>query len=234
MEPLHQALLALQELDQELQRAERGLSEFEPQLAEIETPLNNLEKEVESTRSRLADLRTQATRLERAAEVKRERLHATEARLDKVRNQREEQAIHLEIDLVRKAADADDAEALQVMDQVTRTDLRLEELEKQLVKMREEATPRRADVLQAKQDAETAFAVLRDRRENEAGHLDVQSRRLYDRVRKGKANVALAPLTEEGACGHCFNVLPLQEQSLVKRGTTLHRCEACGVILYVA
>ncbi len=232
MEPLHQALLALQELDQELYRAEIALRKFEPQLAEIENPLKNLEQEVEQTRKRLDELRLQAGKLERAAEVKRERLHATEARLQKVRNQREESAIHLEIDLVRKAADADDAEALQVMDQVTRTDLKLEELEKQLVKMREEATPRRAEVLSAKEEAESAFAVLRDRRENEAGHLDVQSRRLYDRVRKGKSSVALAPLTEEGACGHCFNVLPLQEQSMVKRGTSLHRCEACGVILY--
>ena len=36
MEPLHQALLALQDLDQEMSRAELALQQFEPQLAEIE------------------------------------------------------------------------------------------------------------------------------------------------------------------------------------------------------
>ena len=36
------------------------------------------------------------------------------------------------------------------------------ELEKQLVRMREEAAPRRTDVQKAKEDAESAFAVLRD------------------------------------------------------------------------
>jgi uncharacterized protein len=232
MEPLHVALLGLQEIDQEMVRAELALHAFDPQLSEIDTPISTLERELDTTRARLAELKLQAVKLERAAETKRERLRTYEARMERVRNEREQMAVRLEMDLVRKAADADDAEALQVMDQVTRTDLRQEELDKQLTKLREEATPRREAVMKEREEAETALQILRDKRENMATRLDPASRRLYDRVRKGLSSVALAPLTSEGACGHCFNVLPLQEQSEVKRGQTLHRCEACGVILY--
>ena len=57
--------------------------------------------------------------------------------------------------------------------------------------------------------------------------------RLYERVRGGRSAMALAPMTAEGACGACFNILPLQEQSEVKAGGALRRCEGCGVILYV-
>jgi predicted nucleic acid-binding Zn-ribbon protein len=234
MEPLHVALLELQELDQEMARAEEAMRAFDPQLSEIETPLTNLEKELETTRSRLGELRQQSVRLEKAAETKRDRLRAYQARVDKVRNERERTAVHLEMDLIQKAADADDAEALQVMDQVTRTDVKQEELDKQLVKMRAEAEPRREAVNREREEAATALQILRDKRENLATRLDPASRRLYDRVRSGKAKVVLARMTDEGACGHCFNVLPLQEQSEVRRGQTLHRCEACGVILYVA
>jgi predicted nucleic acid-binding Zn-ribbon protein len=234
MEPLHVALLELQELDQDIARAETALHAFDPQLSEIETPLTNLEKELETTRSRLTELRQQAVKLEKAAETKRERLRSYEARMEKVRNEREQTAVRLEMDLVRKAADADDAEAIQVMDQVTRTDIKQEELDKQLVKMREEATPKREAVVQERAEAGTSLAVLKDKRENLATRLDPASRRLYDQVRKGRARVVLAEMTPEGACGHCFNVLPLQEQSEVRRGQTLHRCEACGVILYAA
>jgi predicted nucleic acid-binding Zn-ribbon protein len=46
--------------------------------------------------------------------------------------------------------------------------------------------------------------------------------------------MVLAPLTSEGACGNCFNVLPVQEQTEVRRGESLRRCEGCGVILYAA
>ena len=234
MEPLHVALLALQGLDQEMARATTALEAFEPQLAEIDTPIANLEKEIEATRTRVSDFRAQTAKLEKAAEAKRERLRSYEARMERVRNAREETAVRLEMDLVRKAADADDAEYLQVSDQATRTELRLEELEKQVAKLKEEAEPRRAAVLDERKAAEDALNVLRDQRQNEAVRLDPASLRLYDRVRTGKSRVALAPMTDEGACGACFNVLPLQEQSEVRRGQTLHRCEACGVILYAA
>jgi predicted nucleic acid-binding Zn-ribbon protein len=234
MEPTYVALLELQELDQEMARAEEAMRAFDPQLSEINNPLTSLEKELETTRSRLVELRAQAIKLEKAAETKRDRLRTYQARMDKVRNERERTAVHLEMDLIHKAADADDAETLQVMDQVTRTDVKQEDLEKQLQKMREEAEPRREEVERARKEAETALQIMRDKRENLATRLDPASRRLYDRVRQGKSNVALAQMTEEGACGHCFNVLPLQEQSEVRRGQTLHRCEACGVILYAA
>lgn len=232
MEPLHVALLELQELDQEMARAEEAMRAFDPQLSEIETPLTSLEKELETTRSRLGELRLQSVKLEKAAETKRDRLRAYQARMDKVRNERERTAVHLEMDLIQKAADADDAEALQVMDQVTRTDVKQEELDKNLVKMREDATPRRDAVNKERAEADVALQIMRDKRENLATRLDPASRRLYDRVRSGKSKVVLAQMTDEGACGACFNVLPLQEQSEVKRGQTLHRCEACGVILY--
>jgi predicted nucleic acid-binding Zn-ribbon protein len=193
-----------------------------------------MEKELESTRTRLTELRQQSVKLEKAAESKRERLRTYEARMEKVRNEREQTAVRLEMDLVRKAADADDAEAIEVMDQVKRTDVRQEELDKQLAKLREDAAPKRDEVMQQRKDAEQAMAALREKRENLATRLDPASRRLYDQVRRGRARVVLAQMTPEGACGHCFNVLPLQEQSEVKRGQTLHRCEACGVILYAA
>jgi predicted nucleic acid-binding Zn-ribbon protein len=76
------------------------------------------------------------------------------------------------------------------------------------------------------------LSLLRDQRQNHAIRLDASSLRLYERVRSGRASTVIAPLTPEGACGHCFNILPVQEQSEIRNGKTLRRCEACGVILY--
>ena len=41
----------------------------------------------------------------------------------------------------------------------------------------------------------------------------------------------VAELTVDGACGHCFSMVPLQEQNEIRHGEQLIRCEACGVIL---
>ena len=43
--------------------------------------------------------------------------------------------------------------------------------------------------------------------------------------------VAVADLSEDGACTNCYGVVPLQVQNEIRHGTALIRCEACGVIL---
>lgn len=234
MEALHASLLALQELDDEMVRAETRLQEFDGRLAEADAPLTQFERDVESTRVRVAELREEATRLGKAAEQKRGRLKQYEERLMRVRNVREESAARAEMDLVRGAVEADVEEHAQVSEQLTRTDLKLDDMEKQLVKLRAELAPKREALLEERALLEQQLATLRNRREIQAKELDTPSRRLYERVRGARARRVLAPLTDEGACGNCFNVLPLQEQADVRRGQQLQRCEACGVILYVA
>jgi hypothetical protein len=233
MHDLKTALLQLQGIDREIAQAEIRLAEFEPQLKEAEGPVASLEGEITTARARLEELRGGVRRLETAGEQKRQRLKVYEDRLSRIRNLREESAARAEMDLIRRAADADDTEALELMDQATRTDLKLDEMMKQLERVRADTSPRREELMRGRAETEAEIDVLRDRRQNHAIRLDPQVLRLYDRVRKGRANTALAPLTGEGACGHCFNILPLQEQTEVRSGNTLHRCEACGVILYI-
>lgn len=234
MEELHASLLALQELDDEIGRTEARLATFEPLVTELDAPIAGHNREIEATRTRLAELRADVARLERAAEQNKARLQHYEERLMRVRNAREEAAARTEMDLVRRALEADRAELQQQSEQATRTDLKLDDMERQLAHLQAEAGPRHAELESQRREVADALAVLRSRRENLAIRLDLPSRRLYERVRTGRARRVLAPMTEEGACGNCFNVLPLQEQADVRRGQALRRCEACGVILYVA
>jgi predicted nucleic acid-binding Zn-ribbon protein len=232
MEDQRQALLALQELDQEIERAERKLQDFDPQLQTIDQPVTTLENEIASLRDRLEEARTEARRLERGAEQKRERLRSYEERLMRIRNAREDAAVRTELDLIRRATEADETDALEKMEQARRTDLKLDEMLRNLDKQKAEVAPKKEDLLRAREEAAAELAILRDRRQNFTLRLEAPSLRLYERVRGGRAKRALAPLSPEGACGNCFNVLPIQQQSEVRREGALVRCEACGVILY--
>jgi len=232
MEEQYQSLLALQELDEEIARAEEGLATFATKFADVDAPVATLERESEAARTRLAEMRQEARRLERAAEDKRDKLRKYQERLERVRSAREEAAVRTELDLIRKAADADESDALEMMDQITRSELKLDELEKKLDQARAEVEPRRKE-LEAERDAATRdLAVLRDRRENLYIRLDPRVARLYDRMQEGTTRVVIAGLMEDGACGHCFGLVPLQQQTEIRQGKALIRCEACGVILY--
>src|SRR5438034_499645 len=53
----------------------------------------------------------------------------------------------------------------------------------------------------------------------------------YDKIRRGKAPLAIYPL-HGSSCGNCFTAVPTQRKALIQRGATIEGCEACGVLLY--
>lgn len=234
MEDTYEALLQLQDLDEQVSRARDKVREFEPQLEEIEAPVDAAQADADSVRKRLEEMKVEVRRLERGADDKRAQMAKYEARLERVRNAREEAAARAEIDLISGAVEADEADYVNLTDQVKRTELKLDELEKKLEALKEEAAPKRDTLLKEKDEAEVQLRVLADQRENKLVRMGPQAARLYEQIRGGKTRVALAELTPDGACGHCFSMIPLQEQNQIRQQEALHRCEACGVILYAS
>jgi predicted nucleic acid-binding Zn-ribbon protein len=232
MEALHESLLMLQELDDEIARTEAKLTAFASQFAAVEAPVVALERECEATRGRLAELAEAVRRREKGAAEKRELLQRYQDRMERVRNVREEAAARTEVDLIRRATEADEAEALELMEQVTRTELKLDELEGKLKAARAEVEPRRRELEATREGMTSELAVLQDRRKNQALRLEPPVIRLYERVRNGKTRVAIASLTADGACGQCFGIVPIQVRVEIEQARGLIRCEACGVILY--
>ncbi len=232
MDETYQALLDLQDLDEQMAEARDRVRQFDPQLEEIEAPVGSARSEVETVRKRLEEMHVEARRLERSADDKRAKMEKYEARLERVRNAREEAAARAEIDLISKAVEADEADYVNLTDQIRRTELKLAEMEKKLEDLQEEAAPKREALMEGREEAETQLQILADKRENKMVRLSDEAARLYERIRGGKTRVALARLTPDGACGHCFSMIPIQEQNEIRRKEALHRCEACGVILY--
>lgn len=232
MEETYEALLELQDLDRQMRQAEQKVRRFEPELEELEAPVREAETEVETARKRLDELKTELRRLERAAQDKRAQLQKYQEHLERARNQREETAARTEIDLIRKAVEADEDDAMGLMEQVTRMELKVDELDRKLDAARSEAGPKLEELESARNEASDQLSVLEDQRKNRLVRLSDDAARLYERIRGGKTGVALATLTADGACGHCFSMVPIQEQNEIRRKRALHRCEACGVILY--
>jgi predicted nucleic acid-binding Zn-ribbon protein len=91
--------------------------------------------------------------------------------------------------------------------------------------------PRRQELLGQRESAREALQNAEVRRKGFAGSVDDSELRIYESIRVGGRRQAVATLTPDGACGHCFSMIPLQIQNEVRHGASLIRCEACGVIL---
>ncbi|MGQ0561979.1 MAG: zinc ribbon domain-containing protein [Gemmatimonadota bacterium] len=234
MNELYSSLLQLQELDLEIERAHSRVQAFTPRLEELRAGVTAIEREMEQVREKLEQLRKQQAKLDHGVNNKRERLRIFKEKAEKARNIRDEAATRTELDFIKRAVEAEEAEAAEVTDQVRRHDMKVEELRKAATRTSENLQPQVEELETQRRQAADELKILQDKRANAALHADKPAVRLYDRVRAGKHRTALAPLTADGACGSCFNVLPPQEQSEIRQGSTPRRCEACGVILYPA
>lgn len=232
MQAVHESLIALQDVDREIDEARGKLAEFGPRLEELEAAVTALDKEIGEVEKSLEAMRLETRRLERGADEKRARLTRYEERLMRVRDAREEAAATAELDLIRRALDADEKEALQLMDQTRRGELRLDELQERRSAEEQEMLPRREELMAERSEVEGQVEVLELRRADQIKELDDVIRQLYERVRGGRTRTAVAALTADGACGQCYSMVPLQRQTEIRQGGALVRCEVCGVILY--
>ncbi len=186
------SLKELQRLDREIEKTRKRIREFDPLFEEVEEPALVLESEVENTRSRVKEMKVEERRLELSADEKQARVKKLEERLKEVRNLREEAAVHAELDMVRRALEGDEQEALSLLDQIRKLELRLDEQEEALEEARAEIEPRKNELLDERASLQSELSVLQERRETFVGEIDDDELQIYERIKGGGRDVAVA------------------------------------------
>lgn len=225
------ALRELQRLDRKIRDLLREVEGFDPLLAEVEDPALRLEGDLEQLRKRLEQMRQDRRRLERSAQERRERAQLLDERLNQVTNVREEAAVRTEVEMVRRALEADERDMFQISDQIGRAEGQEAELQAKADAARAEVEPRQAELLERRSRFQGRMASFREVRTTYLEQLGPTERRIYESFHSAGRAVVVTQITDDGACGFCFNVVPLQLQNEIRRGTSLIRCEACGVLL---
>lgn len=207
------------------------MKDFDPLFEEVEEPALILESDLNNTKKRLQEMKIEENRLELSVDDKGDRAKRLEERLGSVRNLREEAAVSTELDMVKRALQSDEQEALTLLDQIRKLDDRLAEVEEAFAEADKLVGPARDELIVKRDEAKAALASLQAERDAFVAGMDPAEIRMYEAIRQGGRRAAVADLTEDGACGNCFGIVPLQSQNEIRHGTALIRCEACGVIL---
>ena len=224
-------LVELQGIDLKILAAQQRTREFDPLLGEVEHPALVLESDAEKTRARLKEINLEERQLELGVAEKRERQKKLDERSGSVRNLREEAAVSAELEMVKRALQNDEQEALSLLDQIRKMEGRLEELDEAITEARAIVGPRLEELISGRDTAEKELDALEQDRESFVHAMDAMDLRLYEGIRRGGRVTAVAALTEDGACSHCFGIIPPQLQNEIRHSEALIRCEGCGVIL---
>ena len=233
MHPDLEALLALQECDQEVAASDDALRALEPEARQLDDALQAAERIVEQARRGVQEAMTRKDELEGKIANYRSMQEQRRQRLEWVRGAKEASTLMAELDLTRSVLAKEEAEFMRSGDMVTAAELKVIEAERALDEVKAAQAPRR-EALASRRDGiyaerERAVAARNDQAKNVKAPLLAQ----YERIRRGNAPLALYRLHGD-ACGHCFTAVPTQRRSSIFRGSTLEGCEACGVLLYAA
>ncbi|HWZ28290.1 MAG TPA: hypothetical protein VNX15_07005 [Gemmatimonadales bacterium] len=233
MHPDLEALLTLQQKDEAVRATEEALAALQPEVAKLDEALAAVERKLEAARRGIDDAQGRRGELEGKIASYRGMQEARRQRLEWVKGAKEAQTLMAELDLARSVIAKEEVEFLRSGDAVTEAEMRAAEAEKAVEDVRDAQRVDR-EMLEGKRQA-----IIAQREEavvgRESATKNVQAGLLvkYEKIRKGKAPVAVYPL-RGGSCGHCFTAVPTQRKVLIQRGATIEGCEACGVLLYVA
>ncbi|OLC05722.1 MAG: hypothetical protein AUH42_06890, partial [Gemmatimonadetes bacterium 13_1_40CM_70_11] len=219
--------------DQAVTAVDDALRSLEPEMAALDAELASAERVLENAQRGIGDALRRRDELEGKIASYRTMQEQRRQRLEWVRGAKEASTLMAELDLARSVLAKEEAEFMRSGDAVTEAELKAAEAEAALDKVREGQAPRR----EALAGGREALAAKREQavaaREAAARAVNAALLGRYERIRKGKAPLALYPLHGD-SCGHCFTAVPTQRRVLIQRGASIEGCEACGVLLYGA
>jgi len=226
-----EALLALQDKDVALAGCDARVKALEPELKALDDQIAAAERVVAQARAGIQAALDRRDGLEGKIASYRTMQEQRRQRLEWVRGAKEASTLMAELDLARTVLAKEEAEFMRSGDAVGEAERRTAEAENALQNARDAQAAQREGLAGRRQEIAAErerFAIEREQATKEVNAILLAK---YDRIRRGKAPLAVYPL-HGSSCGNCFTAVPTQRKALIQRGATIEGCEACGVLLY--
>jgi uncharacterized protein len=228
-----EALLTLQEKDMAVTAADAAVAALDPEVSKLDEALAVAERVLEAARRDIRSATDRREALEGKIVNYKNMQEQRKQKLEWVRGAKEASTLMAELDLARSVLAKEEAEFMRSGDAVTEAERRAAEAERGLDTVREAQAAQRADIDGRREaligERQSAVAA----RELAATLVNAALLARYERIRRGKAPLAIYPLHAD-ACGRCYTAVPTQRRALIQRGASIEGCEACGVLLYAA
>ncbi len=231
MHPDLEALLVLQDADVAVASCDARLKALEPEVRALDDQIAAAERVVAQARAGIQAALDRRDGLEGKIQSYRTMQEQRRQRLEWVRGAKEASTLMAELDLTRSVLAKEEAEFMRSGDAVGEAERKTAEAENALEKVREAQGAQRESVAGKRQEIAAERERMSLQRERAAKAVNPALLVRYDRIRRGKAPLAIYPL-HGSSCGNCFTAVPTQRKALIQRGATIEGCEACGVLLY--
>jgi predicted nucleic acid-binding Zn-ribbon protein len=226
-------LIDLQSKDAAVAQAEQRLADLSRETTGMDQALQRARDGLDAARRAAADGQRRRDELETKIESYRILQDRRRQRLEQVRNPKDASTLMTELDLAQSVMAKEENDWLRSAEMAMQLEVKVREGERNLAAVEAEQAPERGEVerrravLEADRDAAARI------REEAAAGVDKTLRARYERLRRTRSNDVVVPLVG-GTCGACHTAVPMNRRGLIRAGTVIDACEACGAILYPA
>lgn len=226
-------LFALQETDLALDAAKNRLAEIEAGLAETEE-LIEARAIVEERQQRLNDLKSRQVDEEAAVEDIRAKADNVDKKLysGTVTNAKELGDLHADFKMLNNHASQAEDKLLGTLVEIDEADAELTTAQTAFADVNARWEEEQSHLRAEKARVEPEIARLEAERKESASELDARALSLYNLLRERRAGTAVAKV-ERGMCGGCRISLPSAALTKAKMSTELVQCVSCERILLV-
>jgi predicted nucleic acid-binding Zn-ribbon protein len=230
MRKTKELLLALQELDDQIDRLKAEEESIPEKKTDLEAGLEAHRAAVEAARAESVELAKKRKELEIELEEGNTKKDRFKHQLFQVKSNREYEALQHEITALEEKNSNLEDRILEIMDRSEQVSRRIAEEEKALKEETSRVAEAHADLGKEQEDLTEKIAIKADERKRLVMDMDDALLKRYDRIRESKGGLAVTTVNT-GACGGCFRRIPPHEMQNLKRDDRIITCEGCGRIL---
>jgi predicted nucleic acid-binding Zn-ribbon protein len=225
-------LFKLQKIDQDLHEIEQLKVNIPHQIETMGGEQSDVEQRFSEQEQQVESLEKDRRQHERDLEGVQEQINKYQGQLHSVKTNKEYDALQKEMQTQKTNISVHEDAILQLMSD---TEEAGEALEAIRVEMETTIAAIKVQTRKLKKKLTTVdvdVAVKRDERLRTAMRIEARVARVYNRIRRILGGLAVVPL-KKGACGGCFNIIPLQVVAEIRQMNRLTICESCGRIVLV-
>ncbi len=224
-------LIGLQKIDLQLQDIESLLGDLPKKVDGLKNEEEELVESVQSANKRLKDLDLNLNKCESSIEEIKVKIDKHKDQLFLVTNNRQYDALQLEIDHLKKEMDDLETKTLEFSEEKENLEKETKSNEENLDSLRSDLVQRREKLeILMKESSEEKAKLERDS-QSQVGKIDTAVISKYNMVYEARKGLCVVPV-EGSACGGCGGFVPPQIVSEVRAAKGLHNCESCSRFLY--
>lgn len=230
MKKLVENLIRLQEYD-------NRLNALKLQKGDLPMIIEGMEEELADKTQKATDIDENKQKLQNDRKIFEKEIEASKSQLKKyeeklyhVQNNKEYDAISLEIDTKKVEIENLENKILQTIEEEEVLKTEGDSLNEEITKLSGQLKEQRGELAEINKHTQEEEDRLTHEREKLAKNLDDRHLRMYERIRIAKDGLAVAPI-QRNSCSGCFSAIPPQRIIEVRKKGRLLNCEYCGRIL---